>query len=134
MDLFDQEQHFSHLVPLKALHDALLRNAIAAVAAKQLGLVKGKNSFTETQTQKPAAMEVINVLDVDWFYKAANYYDKAITFSRTYLSQLSGSHSKSSMPNSHLNISGASSDDLLMAVSIFSLYESLDKLEIGWLQ
>nr|POE56694.1 hypothetical protein CFP56_33666 [Quercus suber] len=134
MDLFDQERHFGHLVPLKALRDALLRNAVAAVAAKQLGLLKGRKPFVGTQAQKPAAMEVINVLEVDWFYKAANYYDKAITFSRAYLSALSGSLGSPPTPTSQTTVSGTTSDDLLVAVSIFSLYESLDKLETGWLQ
>ena len=54
MDLFDKDKHFAHLVPLKALRDALLRNAIAAVAAKQLGRVKGHKLFGANQCQKPA--------------------------------------------------------------------------------
>lgn len=134
MDLFDKDKHFAHLVPLKALRDALLRNAIAAVAAKQLGRVKGIKPFTGNQCQKPAAMEIIDDLHVDWFYKAANYYDKAIAFSRTYLAALSGSLSRPTSPNTQSSLSVASSDDLLVAVSIFSLYESLDNLETGWLQ
>ena len=131
MDLFDNEQHFAHLVPLKALRDALLRNAIAAVAAKQLGRVKGSKPFVGNQCQKPATMEVIeDELGIDWFYKAANYYDKAIAFSRAYLQTLSGLGAPTSTQSS---ISLAKSDDLLVAVSIFLLYESLDNLEIGWL-
>ncbi|KAI7679402.1 hypothetical protein KC353_g22259, partial [Hortaea werneckii] len=59
MDLFDKDEHFAHLVPLKALRDALLRNAIAAVAAKQLGRVKGHKPFVGRQCQRPAYMEVI---------------------------------------------------------------------------
>jgi hypothetical protein len=135
MDLFDQEKHFSNLVPLKALRDALLRNAIAAVAAKQLGRVKGAKSHVGMQCQKPAAMEVINDVPVsDWYYKAANYYDKAIAFSRMYLQAISGSFSNPPSPNQQLTASLANSDDLLVAVSIFSLYESLDNLDISWLQ
>ena len=136
MDLFDQDKHFGNLVPLKALRDALLRNAIAAVAAKQLGRVKGAKAHIGIQCQKPATMEVIDdVLATDWFYKAANYYDKAIAFSRMYLQAISGTFSTPSSPNLQLTASTANSDDLLVAVSIFSLYESLDNLEIiSWLQ
>ena len=135
MDLFDQDKHFGNLVPLKALRDALLRNAIAAVAAKQLGRTKGNKSYVGIQSQKPATMEVIeDVPETDWFYKAANYYDKAIAFSRLYLQAFSGSLSNPPTPDMQMTMSAANSDDLLVAVSIFSLYESLDNLEIGWLQ
>ena len=133
MDLFDRDQHFGHLVPLKALRDALLRNAIAAVSAKQLGRAKGIRPMTGTQCQNPSKMEVIDD-EVDWFYKAANYYDKAIAFSRIYLQAVSESLSNPPTPNIQLQLSTANSDDLLVAVSIFSLYEALDNFEVGWLQ
>ena len=134
MDLFDEDKHFGHLVPLKALRDALLRNAIAAVAAKQLGRVKGQKPYMGRQSQKPATMEVLeDVPATDWFYKAANYYDKAIAFSRLYLQAISGTLSNPPSPNLQSTVSLANSDDLLVAVSIFSLYESLDNSEIGWL-
>lgn len=136
MDLYDRDKHFTHLVPLKALRDALLRNAIAAVAAKQLGRVRGHKPFSHQQTQKPSAMEVLDEsADVDWFYKAANYYDKAIAFSRQYLQAVSGGlTSEPPSPNTQMALSLANSDDLLVAVSIFSLYESLDNTDTGWLQ
>lgn len=135
MDLFDKDKHFTHLVPIKALRDALLRNAIAAVAAKQLGRVKGWKPFVGLQAQKPSAMEVLDeAVEVDWFYKAANYYDKAIAFSRQYLQAVSGSLGNTSTPNAHLALSMANSDDLLVAISLFSMYESLDNLDSGWLQ
>lgn len=132
MDLFDKDEHFAHLVPLKALRDALLRNAIAAVAAKQLGRVKGSKPFIGKQCQKPAHMEIIeDEGGVNWFYKAANYYDKAIAFSRTYLAALSGSLTRPSSPHTPGSSPMGNSDDLLVAVSIFSLYESLDNMEMG---
>ncbi|KAK4895018.1 hypothetical protein LTR27_006885 [Elasticomyces elasticus] len=135
MDLFDIDKHFSQLVPLKALRDALLRNAIAAVAAKQLGRVKGDKPFSGRQCQRPSTMETLDdVAEVDWFYKAANYYDKAIAFSRIYLEALSGTLSRPSSPNMITTTSVTNSDDLLVAVSIFSLYESLDSREMGWLR
>ncbi|KAM0719199.1 hypothetical protein Q7P37_005104 [Cladosporium fusiforme] len=135
MDLFDCEKHFAQLVPLKALRDALLKNSIAAVAAKQLGRVRGNKPFLGRQNQKPATMEVIqDGMGVDWFYKAANYYDKAIMYSRLYLQALSGSLSNPPSPATSATLTTANSDDLLLAVSIFSLYESLDNAEAGWTQ
>ncbi|RMY60984.1 hypothetical protein D0864_13006, partial [Hortaea werneckii] len=120
------------------LRDALLRNAIAAVAAKQLGRVKGHKPFIGRQCQRPAYMEVIeDGTDINWYYKAANYYDKAIASSRTYLAALSGSFSRPPSPNEPEMASLGNSDDLLIAVSIFSLYESLDNMEtagFSWLQ
>jgi hypothetical protein len=71
---------------------------------------------------------------VDWFFKAANYYDKAISFSRQYLQAVSGSLSNPPTPNTFSALPAAKSDDLLVAVSIFSLYESLDDMDVGWLQ
>lgn len=80
-------------------------------------------------------MEIMDdIVHVDWFYKAANYYDKAIACSRLYLQALSGTLSQASTPGTQMTLSTANSDDLLVAVSIFSLYESLDNLEHGWLQ
>ena len=135
MDLFDCEKHFGQLVPLKALRDALLKNSIAAVAAKQLGRVRGNRPFLGRQHQRPATMEIIDdSAGVDWYYKAANYYDKAIMYSRLYLQALSGSLSNPPSPATNVTLTGANSDDLLLAVSIFSLYESLDNAEAGWTQ
>lgn len=132
MDLFDQDDHFGSLVPLKALRDALLRNAIAAVSAKQLGRVKSLKPHLGSQCQKPAMMEIID--ETDWFYKAANYYDKAIAVSRLYLQAISSNFSNPPTPDTQLTLASANSDDLLVAVSIFSLYEWLDNLELDWLQ
>ena len=135
MDLFDRDKHFGNLVPLKALRDALLRNAIAAVAAKQLARVKGSKPFMANQYQKPATMEVYeDNIDSDWFYKAANYYDKAIAFSRVYLQAIAGSVGTPGTPGTQAVAAMANPDDLLVAVSILSLYESLDNLDVGWLQ
>lgn len=135
MDLFDRDKHFGNLVPLKALRDALLRNAIAAVAAKQLARVKGNKPFMGNQCQQPSTMEVFeDSVDANWFYKAANYYDKAIAFSRVYLQAISGIVGTPGTPGTQAVATMANPDDLLVAVSIFSLYESLDSLEIGWLQ
>lgn len=132
LDLFDSDKHFTHFVPLKALSDALIRNAIAAVAAKQLGRIGGSAPFNKRQCQKPSTMESTSEpYVVDWFYKAANYYDKAISYSREYLQAISGSLGS---PGAQIVQPAARSDDLLVAVSIFSLYESLDTMDAGWLQ
>lgn len=132
MDLFDRDEHFGSMVPLKALQDALLRNAIAAVSAKQLGRVKSLKLYLGNQCQKPAMMEVLD--EADWYYKAANYYDKAIAVSRTYLQALSESVDDPSTLDPQSSAGLARADDLLVAVSIFSLYEWLDSLQLDWLQ
>jgi len=58
-------------------------------------------------------------LDADWFYKAASYYDNAIFELRAYLSRLAGS-------TVGPNLKDASDDSILAAVSLFSVYESID--------
>ncbi|GIC87611.1 Zn(II)2Cys6 transcription factor domain-containing protein [Aspergillus udagawae] len=76
LDISDSGKFFSAYVPVRAIDDPCLKYAIAALAAKHLGRVKGVISpaggglFTS-----PPTMEVYpNSTQVDWFLKAANYY------------------------------------------------------------
>lgn len=81
LDISDSGKFFSAYVPVRAIDDPCLKYAIAALAAKHLGRVKGVISpaggglFTS-----PPTMEVYpNSAQVDWFLKAANYYYLAIS-------------------------------------------------------
>ncbi|KAJ5261068.1 hypothetical protein N7478_011663 [Penicillium angulare] len=58
-----------------------LKYAIASLAAKQLGRVKGaKSSATGGMFTNPAGTETYpNAADTDWFLKAANYYYMAVS-------------------------------------------------------
>ncbi|KAJ5769620.1 hypothetical protein N7520_004179 [Penicillium odoratum] len=76
LDLSDSGKFFSVYVPIRSINSPSLKYAIAALAAKQLGRVKGaKSSAGNGMFTSPATTELYpNTAHVDWFLKAANYY------------------------------------------------------------
>ncbi|KAH0525253.1 hypothetical protein TsFJ059_007644 [Trichoderma semiorbis] len=151
LDVFDIERFFGHIVPIKAIRSPLLQNALAAIAAKQFGKTKRETYSTNHQTPGRSMLEQYSeVAHIDWFYKAASFYDKAIGHMMRLLQTLrdgSPASSPGSTPSSMdltLNLHSAVSpsfkrrrtgsiqdshnvvDDLLAAISVFLLYESLD--------
>lgn len=76
LDLSDSKKFFSVYVPIRAINSPSLKHAIAALAAKQLGRVKGaKLSTGGGMFTSPATTEMYpNAAQTDWFLKAANYY------------------------------------------------------------
>ncbi|KAJ5538896.1 hypothetical protein N7494_008375 [Penicillium frequentans] len=76
LDLSDSGKFFSVYVPIRAINCPSLKYAIASLAAKQLGRVKGaKSSAGNGMFTRPATTELYpNAAQVDWFLKAANYY------------------------------------------------------------
>lgn len=76
LDLSDSRKFFSVYVPIRAINSPSLKYAIAALAAKQLGRVKGnKLSAGGGMSTSPATTEIYNdASQTDWFLKAANYY------------------------------------------------------------
>jgi hypothetical protein len=88
MDLFDRERYFSSCVPVKALDSPLLRFSATAIAAKQLGRVSGGNFKSNGKNPTPSIMQTFrNVSQTGWLYKAASYYDRAISYLQLYLRQ-----------------------------------------------
>lgn len=63
-------------MPIRAINCSSLKYAMAALAAKQLGRIKGVKSATARGIfTSPATTETYpNATKVDWFLKAANYY------------------------------------------------------------
>ncbi|CEO59725.1 hypothetical protein PMG11_04390 [Penicillium brasilianum] len=76
LDLSDAAKFFSVYVPIRALNSQCLKYSMAALAAKQLGRVKGsKSCLGRGMFTSPATTETYpNSEQVDWFLKAANYY------------------------------------------------------------
>ncbi|KAJ5917741.1 hypothetical protein N7454_010116 [Penicillium verhagenii] len=76
IDLSDTGKFFSVYVPIRAIDCSSLKFAIASLAAKQLGRVKGAKSSTGNgMFTTPATTEAYpNAAQVEWFLKAANYY------------------------------------------------------------
>ncbi|RMZ84419.1 hypothetical protein DV738_g467, partial [Chaetothyriales sp. CBS 135597] len=158
MDILDIDGYFSRIMPLKATDNVMLRSALAAVAAKRIASVGGaseKDLFGRTVADQSPS---------NWFYKAASYYDKAISHLRLHLHRLAQRPSQDlSQPRPeenketdgrfrHRTLSASEDesvkigkrhripsshtwdteyDDLLSAISVFSLYESLDSSGAG---
>ncbi|KAK9849727.1 hypothetical protein MYU51_013245 [Penicillium brevicompactum] len=75
LDLSDAGKFFTVYAPIRALNNASVKYAIAALAAKHLARVKGVTSPNGGIFTSPATTEVYpNATQVDWFLKAANYY------------------------------------------------------------
>lgn len=91
LDLFNPVNFFGTLVPSLSREHDVLRYSTAAVAAKQLGCVGGLRSLGGGLSRTPASTEVYpNSGNVDWAYKAANYYHQALANLQRLLSQQGG--------------------------------------------
>lgn len=150
LDVFDIERFFGHIVPIKAIRSPLLQNALAAIAAKQFGKTKRETYMASHQSPGRSTLELYsNAAHIDWFYKAASFYDKAIGHMMRLLQTLrdgspASSPGSTSSADAGLGLHSAVSpsfkrrrvessqgshtivDDLLSAISVFLLYESLD--------
>lgn len=166
MDLFDLDTYFSRIVPLKAVQNVMLRSAMAAVAANQIGQMMANHSpLEDLQHLLPFVGDDGSLQHTDWFYKAANYYDRGISYLRIFLQRWlsdtsnegvtghasrynpgpvvpepSKSTALNPSPNKRRRISrgqssdGADMEALVAAISVFSLYESLDNFADDWSQ
>ena len=166
MDLFDLDTYFSRIVPLKAVQNVMLRSAMAAVAANQIGQMMNNHSPLEDVAHLIPFVGEDGILQhTDWFYKAANYYDRGISYLRIFLQRwlsdasnegvtghasrynsgrsLSGDSNTGDVSvssNKRRRISrgqssdGADMEALVAAISVFSLYESLDNFSEDWSQ
>ena len=169
LDIFDIQKYFGHAVPVRALESTLLRNLLAALSAKQFAKTRREGAVAVTSlipTQKwtpaPSCLDQFysHIPNSEWYYRAASFYDKAITQMMGLLQSLRsgtlvgdptsarGTPGNGSPRNMSRLLSAAPSpnkrrrtdereiqykralDDLLAAVSIFLLYESLDNHQI----
>jgi len=133
------------MVPVEATSCALLKYAACAIAAKQLGRVKGKKATAGGICSQPAATESLaDAENVDWFYVAAEYYDKAITCLQQSLVKNVAQQSlwtcnpddnegsrKRRRGNQETDSSSAA-DGLLACTSILSVYEFMDGSNLEW--
>ena len=148
MDLFDLGTYFSSHVPVKALSNPLLRFSACALAAKQLGRVNGVKAIIGGVVSMQARMENWHGAgNVDWYYHAAKYYDKAI---QLLMEVLKGDINDSDLgllvvdqgrPHPELmsggkrdlgRLSNAESDEVLAATAILSVYELLEASGPAW--
>lgn len=156
MDLFDLGLYFSSYVPIKAVHNPLLKYAAVAYAAKALGRVQGKKSKMGGNVSRQARMELYpDMQSVDWYHKAAQYYDNAVSLLRQALQndanctpddtedterrwpgmeinsdQDSRNHKRRRLSSTASN--KTDSDELLAATTILCVYEFLDTSVPEW--
>ncbi|KAI9839133.1 MAG: hypothetical protein M1819_003126 [Sarea resinae] len=156
MDLFDRGTFFSSYVPVKALKNPLLKYAAIAYAAKHLGRIKGRKTILGGSSSRQANMELYPDCDkVDWYYKGAKYYDKAISLLMEALKEDRGDVSLSNQDAGVQwqtvevsengeddrrkrrrvgdgQLSRTRSDELLAATAILCVYEFLDASGAAW--
>ncbi len=163
MDIFDSEAYFGRHFPFKAQGNLMLRAAVAAVAAKQIAqMIENQVTTTIMRTLSPVFKDVEELESIDWYYKAANYYDAGISFLRLYIQRhCDGAsppgpapQSTPSSSNDHREPDDMSAEvrpqdsgyqsppvvppdpleDLLSAIAVFSHYEALNGYAEGWRQ
>ena len=142
MDLYDLGHYFTSYVPIEALKSPLLRYSAVAIAAKQLGRVRGVKATIGAHCQKQASTEVYpNCEGVNWFYIAAKYYDKAIAYLRKGLVKAGCPGVSPPSPTDAVSkraraddcqSQSTQTDDLLAATSILSVYEFMSDSNIEW--
>jgi hypothetical protein len=102
MDLLDREAYFSSCVPAKALNSPLLQCSAVAIAAKQLGRIKAEERTSPEEFLTPAIMQIYGHSNhIDWSYKAATYYDRAISYLQLYLCQALPRYEITSLDGNH---------------------------------
>jgi hypothetical protein len=98
MDIFDSDAYFGRQFPFKAKQNSMLRDAIAAVAARQIAQMISSQSFgARLGNLSSLSMDFDKPTKVDWYYKAANYYDAGIAYLRLHLQRCCAASSPSSV-------------------------------------
>lgn len=152
LDVFDSGKYFGHVVPNRIGRSPLVKDSLAAVAAKQFGNMRREQNNSGRYSSSRFSLDLhYQDSNVDWLYEAAGFYDKAIRRMIASLQVLrdrgptmsdelanpplasshpSSSYTTPSTPGRYQQrmntLTVETVDDLLIAVSIFLLYESLD--------
>ncbi|KAL3455516.1 hypothetical protein BJX64DRAFT_294977 [Aspergillus heterothallicus] len=156
LDISDTGNFFSAYVPVRAIDEGFLRNAITALSAKHLAKMKGitVSNITGMFTSPPTMETYPNAQQVDWSLKAANYYYLAVSQMNTSISNY-GSVSSSAVlespiaivnqwlsrqtsqmelaPDKTLNdATSRKAENLLATSAILTLYKILDEPGESW--
>jgi hypothetical protein len=157
MDLFDFGTYFASYVPVKARDNAMLRYAALAYSAKALARVQGRKPIMGGSVTHQACMELYpDSQSVDWYHKATEYYDTAVSLllqalkeesiitsesesdceQRRRSSEVSYSNGSPSRKRRRTSSSTtsykSSTDELLAASAILCVYEFLDASVPEW--
>ncbi|ENH62169.1 MOSC domain-containing protein 1, mitochondrial [Fusarium oxysporum f. sp. cubense race 1] len=142
LDVFDPDRYFGYVVPIRASRSSLLRDSLAAVAAKQLGNL-GCHTETQCNTDSSTAPEPLDptvALSVDWSFEAASFYDRAIRSMINALQSIALTKVFTASPI-HIETRLGSPpdrreaiDDLLSAMPILLVYELMDNRHLSMVQ
>ncbi|KAL3462336.1 hypothetical protein BJX64DRAFT_288459 [Aspergillus heterothallicus] len=149
MDLYDLGTYFASHVPVKALRNPLLKYAACAHAAKQLGHVKvDKPPVRGVRLSQAFPGVQADSKNIDWCWKGAKYYEKAIqilmkelqpdggnrdTFKQNQTSEMGDDTDQRARSYTEYRLShGNRSDEILAATAILSVYELLDATGPAW--
>jgi hypothetical protein len=157
MDLFDLGTYFASYVPVKAQENVLLRYAALAYSAKALARVQGRKPVMGGSVTHQACMELYpDAQSVDWYHKATQYYDIAVSLLLQALKEESivtsegesdseqrrrssglshttdGSSRKRRRTSSSSTTYKSNTDELLAASAILCVYEFLDASVPEW--
>ncbi|KAL4782659.1 hypothetical protein BJX76DRAFT_368960 [Aspergillus varians] len=148
MDLYDFGTYFASQVPVKALRNPLLKYSACAQAAKQIGHVNVARPVGVRLSQAFPGVQK-DSQNIDWCWKGAKYYEKAIQLLMKELQPGPGNpdmlgqgqggemdedtdgqraRSYTEYRLSH----GVRSDEILAATAILSVYELLDATGPAW--
>ncbi|KAL4948341.1 hypothetical protein BDW69DRAFT_176679 [Aspergillus filifer] len=140
MDLYDFGTHFASHVPVQALRNPLLKYAACAQAAKQIGHVNvARPVGVRLSRTFPGAQN--DAKKIDWCWKGAKYYEKAIQLLMKELQPGRNQGNKMNEENdpqrarsyTEYRLShGVRSDEILAATAILSVYELLDATGPAW--
>lgn len=148
LDVFDKDKYFGYMVPIRARRSRLLRDSVAAAAAKQLGNLE-QNLRRQHATSSTMRFATEDGLSVDWSFEAASFYDKAIRSMITGLQSMGESVPKVPWPRLiRFSVAPIPSDtpptgsvfnkedvgDLLAAMPILLVYELLDNHHLSIVQ
>ena len=156
MDISDPQAYFGRHLPLRAKHNSMLRLAAASVTARYITRLSRAQLSELPTSDLPPRLRGGDIVagDAGWYYKAADFYDEAISHLRLHLHSFnqapehaqSGSHATSTATLSsdgdppskkrRKNSSRLSTiqGDVLSAIAIFSRYEMISGHTIGWRQ
>ncbi|KAL2784975.1 hypothetical protein BJX66DRAFT_315838 [Aspergillus keveii] len=149
MDLYDLETYFASHVPVKALRNPLLKYAACAHAAKQLGHVKvDKPPVGGVRLSQAFPGVQTDSKNIDWCWKGAKYYEKAIqilmkelepdggnrdSFAQGQMNEMGDETDQRARSYTEYRLShGDRSDEILAATAILSVYELLDATGPAW--
>ncbi|KAL4927250.1 uncharacterized protein BDV17DRAFT_299196 [Aspergillus undulatus] len=140
MDLYDFGTHFASQIPIQALRNPLLKYAACAQAAKQIGHVSVARPVGVRLSQAFPGVQK-DSKNIDWCWKGAKYYEKAIQLLMKELQPGRGQGNKTSDDTdaqrarsyTEYRLShGVRSDEILAATAILSVYELLDATGPAW--